>query len=143
MSSPFEIYSTSTALLRKFQSSTYHRYACGWNLLSALYLYCLFQKAYGRGIFKRDGCTVCGTSTASHAENKCSTYNKYVSALFSANSLYLHRLFSKGALLKYTAHLRRCLLSEVRLCTSLNKSLLCKLAAQRCARRCILGRGCP
>ena len=109
----------------------------------ALYLYCLFQKAYGRGIFKRDGCTVCGTSTASHAENKCSTYNKYVSALFSANSLYLHRLFSKGALLKYTAHLRRCLLSEVRLCTSLNKSLLCKLAAQRCARRCILGRGCP
>ena len=51
MSSPFEIYSTSTALLRKFQSSTYHRYACGWDLLSALYLYCLFQKAYGKAIY--------------------------------------------------------------------------------------------
>ena len=35
-------------------------------------------------------------STASHAENKCSTYTRYVSALFSAVSLYLLRLFSKG-----------------------------------------------
>ena len=35
---PFEIYGASTALLRKFQSSTYHRYASGWNLLGALYL---------------------------------------------------------------------------------------------------------
>ena len=34
----------STALLRKFQSSTYHRYASGWNLLSALYLLRLFAK---------------------------------------------------------------------------------------------------
>ena len=36
---PFEIYGASTALLRKFQSSTYHRYASGWNLLGALYLH--------------------------------------------------------------------------------------------------------
>ena len=36
------------------------------------------------------------TSTASHAENKCSTYTRYASALFSAVSLYLLRLFSKG-----------------------------------------------
>ena len=35
-------------------------------------------------------------STASHAENKCSTYTRYASALFSAVSLYLLRLFSKG-----------------------------------------------
>ena len=35
-------------------------------------------------------------STASHAENKCSTYTRYASALFSAISLYLLRLFSKG-----------------------------------------------
>ena len=42
--SPFEIYGASTALLRKFQSSTYHRYASGWNLLSALYLLRLFAK---------------------------------------------------------------------------------------------------
>jgi len=33
-----------SALLRKFQSSTYHRYASGWNLLSALYLLRLFTK---------------------------------------------------------------------------------------------------
>gem|GEM_PF-2481024 len=35
-------------------------------------------------------------STASHAENKCSTYQRYASALFSANSLYLHCLFLKA-----------------------------------------------
>ena len=35
-------------------------------------------------------------STASHAENKSSTYHRYASALFSAVSLYLLRLFSKG-----------------------------------------------
>ena len=35
-------------------------------------------------------------STASHAENKCSPYTRYASALFSAVSLYLLRLFSKG-----------------------------------------------
>ena len=35
-------------------------------------------------------------STASYAENKCSTYQRYACALFSASSLYLHRLFSKG-----------------------------------------------
>ena len=35
-------------------------------------------------------------STASHAENKCSTYTRYASALFSTVSLYLLRLFSKG-----------------------------------------------
>ena len=35
-------------------------------------------------------------STASYAENKCSTYTRYASALFSAVSLYLLRLFSKG-----------------------------------------------
>ncbi len=52
--SPFEIYDTSTALLRKFQSSTYHRYASGWNLLGALYLHRLFQKAYGRAFFRTD-----------------------------------------------------------------------------------------
>ena len=34
-------------------------------------------------------------STVSYAENKCSTYQRYASALFSASSLYLHRLFSK------------------------------------------------
>ena len=50
--SPFEIYGASTALLRKFQSSTYHRYASGWNLLGALYLHRLFQKAYGEYVFK-------------------------------------------------------------------------------------------
>ena len=55
--SPFEIYDASTALLRKFQSSTYHRYASGWNLLSALYLHRLFQKAYGKkAVQKRHGC---------------------------------------------------------------------------------------
>ena len=37
-----------------------------------------------------------GVSTASHAENKCSAYSKYASALFSAVSLYLHRLFQKA-----------------------------------------------
>ncbi len=50
--SPFEIYGASTALLRKFQSSTYHRYASGWNLLGALYLHRLFQKAYGKWYFR-------------------------------------------------------------------------------------------
>ena len=35
------------------------------------------------------------TSTASHVENKCSTYHRYASALFSASSLYLYRLFQK------------------------------------------------
>ena len=50
--SPFEIYGASTALLRKFQSSTYHRYASGWNLLSALYLHRLFQKAYGEYVLR-------------------------------------------------------------------------------------------
>ena len=39
----------STALLRKFQSSTYHRYASGWNLLSALYLLRLFAKGISGG----------------------------------------------------------------------------------------------
>gem|GEM_PF-5799248 len=39
-----KIYGTSTASLRKFQSSTYHRYASGWNLLGSLYLHRLFLK---------------------------------------------------------------------------------------------------
>ena len=37
-----------------------------------------------------------GISTASYAENKCSTYHRYASALFSASSLYLYRLFQKA-----------------------------------------------
>ena len=37
-----------------------------------------------------------GASTASYVENKCSTYHRYACALFSANSLYLHRLFQKA-----------------------------------------------
>ena len=41
-----------------------------------------------------------GTSTASHAENKCSTYHRYASALFSSNSLYLNRLFPKKIITK-------------------------------------------
>ena len=43
--------------------------------------------------FKRCPLQIYGTSTASHAKNKCSAYKKYVSALFSAGSLHLHRLF--------------------------------------------------
>ena len=41
-----------------------------------------------------------GASTASYAENKCSTYHRYASALFSATSLYLHHLFSKALILR-------------------------------------------
>ena len=77
--SPFEIYGASTALLRKFQSSTYHRYASGWNLLSALYLHRLFQKAYGKlyttcGYWEsstyhfRHGCRWFSTGASSHCE---------------------------------------------------------------------------
>ena len=40
-----------------------------------------------------------GASTASYAKNKCSTYQRYACALFLANSLYLHRLFSKALIL--------------------------------------------
>ena len=39
-----------------------------------------------------------GTSAASYAENKCSTYHRYASALFSANSLHLYPLFSKTSI---------------------------------------------
>ena len=39
-----------------------------------------------------------GASTASYAENKCSTYHRYASALFSANSLHLYPLFSKTSI---------------------------------------------
>ena len=49
------------------------------------------------------------TPTASYAENKCSTYQRYACALFSANSLYLYRLFPKGFFSQYTAHLRPCI----------------------------------
>ena len=45
-----------------------------------------------------------GTSTASHAENKCSTYHRYASALFSSNSLYLNRLFPKKIITKGKQH---------------------------------------
>ena len=45
-----------------------------------------------------------GTSTASHAENKCSTYHRYASALFSPNSLYLNRLFPKKIITKGKQH---------------------------------------
>ena len=44
-------------------------------------------------------------STASHAENKCSTYTRYASALFSAVSLYLLRLFSKGTVFPLPARI--------------------------------------
>ena len=43
----------STALLRKFQSSTYHRYASGWNLLGALYLLRLFAKGLRQVSFQK------------------------------------------------------------------------------------------
>ena len=43
-----------------------------------------------------------GTSTASYVENKCSTYQRYASALFSPNSLYLNRLFPKKDYFKKT-----------------------------------------
>ena len=45
-----------------------------------------------------------GASTASHAENKCSTYHRYASALFSSNSLYLNRLFPKKIITKGKQH---------------------------------------
>ena len=35
-------------------------------------------------------------STASHAENKCSTYTRYACGTFLPNPLYLHHLFSKN-----------------------------------------------
>ena len=44
-------------------------------------------------------------STASYAENKCSTYTRYASALFSAVSLYLLRLFSKGTVFPLSARI--------------------------------------
>ena len=44
-------------------------------------------------------------STASHAENKCSTYTRYASALFSAISLYLLRLFSKSTVFPLPARI--------------------------------------
>ena len=45
-----------------------------------------------------------GTSTASYVENKCSTYQRYASALFSPNSLYLNRLFPKKRTPKSKQH---------------------------------------
>ena len=85
-------------------------------------------------------------STASHAENKCSTYHfrhgrrclhaasslynklevqeytrtyifERIFALFLANSLYLHRLFPKGFFLQYTAHLLRRIGKSIHPCT--------------------------
>ena len=47
-----------------------------------------------------------GASTASYAENKCSTYQRYACALFSANSLYLRPLFSKALILSNTGGIR-------------------------------------
>ena len=46
------------------------------------------------------GLKIYGTSAASYAENKCSTYHRYASALFSANSLHLYPLFSKASISK-------------------------------------------
>ena len=60
-----------------------------------------------------------GASTASYAENKCSTYHRYASALFSASSLYLYRLFSKGFFREYTVHLLRRIIKSVHPCTLL------------------------
>ena len=48
-----------------------------------------------------------GASTASLRKSECSTYNKYASASLLLNSLYLHRLFSKTLIQKYTVHLLR------------------------------------
>ena len=59
------------------------------------------------------------TSTASYAENKCSTYQRYACALFSANSLYLYRLFPKGFFSQYTAHPRLALLNHNKFAYSL------------------------
>ena len=90
-------------------------------------------------------------STASHAENKCSTYHfrhgrrclhaasslynklevqeytrtyifERIFALFLASSLYLHRLFPKGFFLQYTAHLLRRIAKSVHPCTLLAAS---------------------
>ena len=50
----------------------------------------------GQGKHIRFFLKIYDASTASHAENKCSTYHRYASALFAASFLYLHRLvFSK------------------------------------------------
>ena len=51
----------------------------------------LFKRLAERGLLK-----IYDASTASYAENKCSTYQRYACALFSASSLYLHRLFPKA-----------------------------------------------
>ena len=49
---PFEIYDASTASYGKKVSSTYHRYACGTFLPNSLYLHRLFQKAYGKVVYR-------------------------------------------------------------------------------------------
>ena len=59
-----------------------------------------FQKAYGKGLLK-----IYDASTASYAENKCLTYQRYACALFSASSLYLHRLFPKALAMVSTSSL--------------------------------------
>ena len=49
---PFEIDDASTASYGKKVSSTYHRYACGTFLPNSLYLHRLFQKAYGKVVYR-------------------------------------------------------------------------------------------
>ena len=70
-----------------------------------------------------------GASTASYAENKCSTYHRYASALFSASSLYLHRLFAK-ALILFTAanNLYTAIENHLRSIKVRRRSLVCELA---------------
>ena len=69
------------------------------------------------------------TSGIRAAAEKSSTYHRYASALFSASSLYLHRLFAK-ALILFTAanNLYTAIENHLRSIKVRRRSLVCELA---------------
>ena len=122
--SPFEIYDASTASYGKKVSSTYQRYACGTFLPYFLYLHRLFQKAYGKTLFRS------GTDAAGSKQKRVRTANSSLNSVHGStlfNSLF-QKAYGKSVQKRHGC----CWFYAV-------TSLSCKLAAPKYTRMYILG----